>query len=176
MFEIDSFKIGDVILVATQKSAVEQFQRRAGYGEQSKWTHVCGCLGGWTCIEARFPRARLVDIKKEYLERGFEIKHLRRRAQSDRQRYKVALWWATMNNLPYDALQFFWTPLALVAEWLCQFLHCLFSSKMRFVCSELIAEGFYKEGDYVFGKPAHLVVPADFANPALFEEVERRSK
>ncbi|MBL7151888.1 MAG: hypothetical protein ISS89_04815 [Candidatus Omnitrophica bacterium] len=45
------------------------------------------------------------------------------------------------------------------------------SSRKRFLCSELIATGFYKEGDYLFGKPAESVLPADFDNPELFEEV-----
>jgi hypothetical protein len=51
-------------------------------------------------------------------------------------------------------------------------LHQLFSSSKRFLCSELIAAGFYKEGDYLFGKPAEQVVPADFDNEVLFEEIK----
>jgi len=170
--DADSLKIGDVILVATRNPAIEKAQKDAGYAERSRWTHVCGCLGGRTCIEARVPRSRLVDLKKEYLDKGFEARHMRRRGSTDRRRYKVALWWATMNNLPYDALQFFWMPASLAWQRLGCILHRLFSSNKRLLCSELIAEGFYKEGDYLFGKPAHLVVPADFADPELFEEVE----
>jgi len=51
-------------------------------------------------------------------------------------------------------------------------LHNLFSSRKRFICSELIAAGFYKEGDYVFGKPAEFVLPADFDDPQRFEEIK----
>ncbi len=172
MMSPDDLKIGDVILVAGRNPAIEKMQKKAGFGESSKWTHVCGCLGGYTCIEAAVPRSHLVDLKKKYLDKGIEIKVLRRKGQTDRQRYKVALWWATMNNLPYDALQFFWMPLSLFCAWMGSALHRLFSSRMRLVCSELIAQGFYKEGDYLFNKPAHLVVPADFDNPQLFEEVK----
>lgn len=167
----DSLKIGYVLLVSTRKIAIEKFQRKAGYAESSKWTHVAGCLGGYLAIEGNFPHSRLVDIKKEYLERGCAVKVVRRKGQEPGKRYKVALWWATMNNLPYDTLQFFWYPLSLIFGGINAVLHKLFSSQKRFLCSELIATGFYKEGDYVFGKPAGQVLPADFDNPELFEEV-----
>jgi len=161
-----------VILVAGHNQLIEKTQVQAGYGDSSKWTHVLGCLGGYTCIEAGIPRSRLVNLKQSYLDKGIQIKHLRRRGQSERQRYKVALWWATMNNLPYDTLQFFWFPLSLLFTRIGEGLHRLFSSKRRFVCSELIAEGFYKEGDCLFGKPAHLVLPAEYDNGELFEEIK----
>lgn len=32
--------------------------------------------------------------------------------------------------------------------------------------------GFYKERDYSFSKPAENVLPADFDNPVLFEEIK----
>ncbi|MDD5347721.1 MAG: hypothetical protein PHT59_03815, partial [Candidatus Omnitrophica bacterium] len=51
-------------------------------------------------------------------------------------------------------------------------LHNIFSNRKRFLCSELIATGFYKEDDYVFGKPATQVLPADFDDERLFEEVK----
>ncbi len=168
----DDFKIGDVILIAGRNPLIEQTQRKAGYGDRSRWTHVVGCLGGYQGIEGAMPQSRLVDIKKEYIDRGYEIKVLRRKAANPYQRYKVALWWATMNNLPYDTLQFFWFPLALISAKIGQALHRLFSSQKRFVCSELIAAGYYKEGDYLFNKPADLVLPADFDNYELFEKID----
>ncbi len=76
-----------------------------------------------------------------------------------------------MNNLPYDTLQFFWFPLSITCGKIGVILHALFSSDRRFLCSELIATGFYKEDDYLFGKPAENVLPADFDNLELFEEV-----
>jgi hypothetical protein len=96
---------------------------------------------------------------------------MKRKGQGEHKRYKVALWWATMNNLPYDVLQFFWFPLSIICGKIGVILHNLFSSQKRFLCSELIATGFYKEGDYCFGKPAENVLPADFDNPQVFEEV-----
>ena len=97
---------------------------------------------------------------------------MRRRNQEAGKRYKVALWWATMNNLPYDTLQFFWFPLSIICSKIYYILHGLFSSHKRFICSELIATGFYKEGDYLFGKPVENVLPADFDNAELFEEIK----
>jgi len=167
----NSLKIGQVILVSTRKFAIEKFQREAGYKESSKWTHVAGSLGGYDAVEANVPRSRVINLQKEYVDKGYEIKVMRRKGQADQKRYKVALWWATMNNLPYDTLQFFWFPLSIACGKIGIVLHNLFSSHRRFLCSELIATGFYKEGDYLFGKPAENVLPADFDNPELFEEV-----
>ena len=104
----DKMKIGYVVLVATHKFAVEKLQRKVGYDASAKWTHVAGSLGGFTAIEANIPRSRLIDLQKEYVDKGYEIKVMRRKGQEASKRYKVALWWATMNNLPYDILQFFW--------------------------------------------------------------------
>lgn len=103
----DSLKIGYIILVATPKLAIRKLQQKASYGDSSKWTHVAGCLGGYTAIEASIPRSRLINLQKEYVDKGYEIKVMRRKGQEQHKRYKVALWWATMNNLPYDVLQFF---------------------------------------------------------------------
>jgi len=73
----------------------------------------------------------------------------------------------------YDTppLQFFWFPLSLIYVTIGITLHNLFSSHKRFLCSELIAAGFHKEGDYLFNKPQENVLPADFDNPELFEEI-----
>ena len=168
----DSLKIGYVILVATSKSPIRAFQRKAGYGDSSKWTHVAGSIGGYDAVEAAVPKSRVVNLQKEYVDRGYEIKVMKRKNQGEQKRYKVALWWATMNNLPYDVLQFFWFPLSITYAKMGVVLHNLFSSKKRFLCSELIATGFYKEGDYLFGKPEEKVLPADFDNPELFEEIK----
>lgn len=167
----DKIKIGYIVLVAGHKIAIEKVQLKAGYGLSSKWTHVAGSLGGFNIIEARVPRSRVADLQKQYVDRGYEIKIMRRQNQEARIRYKVALWWATMNNLPYDILQFFWFPLSLIYVTIGIALHNLFSSHKRFLCSGLIAAGFYKEGDYLFNKPQENVLPADFDNLELFEEV-----
>lgn len=166
----DSLKIGYIILISTHKFAIERLQRKASYGDSSKWTHVAGSLGGLTAIEANIPRSRLINLQKEYVDKGYEIKVMKRKNQEVGKRYKVALWWATMNNLPYDVLQFFWFPLSVAYGKIGVVLHNFFSSHKRFLCSELIATGFYKEGDYLFDKPAENVLPADFDNPELFEE------
>jgi len=168
----DSLKIGYVILVATHKPAIQAFQRKAGYGDSSKWTHVAGSIGGYDAVEAAVPRSRVFNLQKEYVDKGWEIKIMRCIGQPEQKRYKVALWWATMNNLPYDTLQFFWFPLSIFCGKIVLVLHRLFSSNKRFICSELIAAGFYKEGAYLFGKPQQEVLPADFDNTALFEEVK----
>jgi len=167
----NSLKIGYIILINTRKPAIKTLQEKAGYGDSSKWTHVAGSLGGLDIVEANIPRSRVINLQKEYIDKGYEIKVMRRKGQPEQKRYKVALWWATMNNLPYDVLQFFWFPLSMISTKITMALHNLFSSHRRFLCSELIATGFYKENDYLFGKPAENVLPADFDNLELFEEV-----
>lgn len=168
----DKIRIGYVVLVATRKFAIEKLQHKAGFGESSKWTHVAGSLGGLDVVEAAVPRSRIINLQKIYIDKGFEIKVMKCKGQEQHKRYKVALWWATMNNLPYDTLQFFWFPLSIFCGKIGIVLHNLFSSRKRFLCSELIATGFYKEGDYLFGKPIENILPADFDNAELFEEVK----
>ena len=102
----DKLSIGYMILITSGKFAIEKFQRKAGYDDSSKWTHVAGSLGGYTAIEANIPRSRLINLQKEYANKGYEIKVLKRKGQEVGKRYKVALWWATINNLPYDVLKF----------------------------------------------------------------------
>lgn len=167
----DALKIGYVVLVAGPKLSIRKLQQKAGCGESARWTHVAGCLGGLDAIEAAIPRSRVINLQKEYADKGYRIKVLKRRGQQEQKRYKVALWWATMNNLPYDLLQCLWLPLSVLCGGIGVALHNLFSSRRRFLCSELIAAGFYKEGDYLFDKHVEDVLPADFDNEELFEGV-----
>jgi len=88
----NSLKIGYIILIATRKPAIKALQTKAGYGDSSKWTHVAGSLGGYTAIEANIPRSRLINLQKEYVAKGYEIKVMRRRGQEQHKRYKTALW------------------------------------------------------------------------------------
>jgi len=74
-------------------------------------------------------------------------------------------------NLQKEYVDIFWFPLSVICGRIGIVLHNLFSGRKRFLCSELIATGFYKEDDYLFCKPAENVLPADFDNSALFEEV-----
>ena len=87
----DTLKIGYVILVATRKPAIQAFQRKAGYGDSSKWTHVAGSIGGYDTVEAAVPKSRAINLQKEYVDRGIEIKVLRRKGQVEHKRYKIAL-------------------------------------------------------------------------------------
>ena len=66
----DSLKIGYIILIATRKPAIQTFQRKAGYGDSSKWTHVAGSIGGYDAVEAAVPQSRVVNLQKEYVDRG----------------------------------------------------------------------------------------------------------
>ncbi len=165
--------VGDLVLVKSRNAITIWVQRRLGYGSRSEWTHVAGSIGGYDLVEGQVPRARVADLQKDYVEKGFEIKVLRRTWAYDPDRVKVALWWATMNNLGYDFLQLAWFAVACVVR----VRQVILASRNQFdeigkkICSELITEGFYKQGYNLFDKPAANVLPADFDDPALFEHV-----
>jgi len=78
-----------------------------------------------------------------------------------------------MNNIPYDYIQLAWFPwLAWVVGRTHIAVRNFFNSKKRLICSELIANGFYKQGYNLFSRPAWDILPADFDNPQHFKEVE----
>ena len=167
----EKISIGDIILVATRNKATEWVQRRLGFAGRSKWTHVAGSLGGVDLIEGQVPRSRVADLQHDYVAKGFEIKVLRKHWERDRDRIKVALWWATMNNLRYDFLQLVWFGAASLIGELLLLSRNQFNSAGKKICSELITDGFYKEGYNLFSRKADNILPADFDDPALFSEV-----
>ena len=168
----EKIKIGDIILVAGGTRATINVQKKLGYGESSKWTHVAGSIGGYDLVEGWVPQSVVSNLQKKYVDRGIEIKVMRRKFDSDYERIKVALWWAAMNNIPYDYLQLLRFP--IIAGCLGRaflFLRNLLNSKKRLICSELITNGFYKQGYNLFNKRSEDIVPADFDSAELFDEV-----
>ncbi len=168
----DKIRIGDIILVATGTRITVYVQRRLGFGTRSKWTHVAGSLGGYDLIEGQIPRSRVADLQKDYVVKGFEIQVVRKRQwERDQDRIKVALWWATLNNLRYDFLGLIWFGIAcLMGRWLLLFRN-EFNGVGKEFCSELLTDGFYKQGYNLFNRSASDVLPANFDDPTLFEEV-----
>ncbi|MFA4889522.1 MAG: hypothetical protein WC628_08140 [Candidatus Omnitrophota bacterium] len=75
----NSLKIGYIILVAIPKSVIKTLQHKAGYGDSSRWTHVAGSLGGYDAVEAAVPRSRVINLQKEYADKGIEVKVMRRK-------------------------------------------------------------------------------------------------
>ena len=178
--EIDPNKlwIGDVILVASGNKITEAVQKKLGYGDSSKWTHVAGCIGAYDLIEGQQPKSRVCDIEADYVNKNIEVKVLRKnwevigdKAQAEKDRIKVALWWASMNNLQYDMPQLAWFLFALRDKAIMG-LKNIFNSKSKLICSELIADGFMKQGYNLFDKPGANVLPADFDNLKGFSIVE----
>ncbi len=171
--KIDPNKIwvGDIVLVATKNNITVRVQEGLGHGASSKWTHIAGSIGGYDLVEGQLPKSRVCNLQADYVDHAFEIKILRPKYQSDADRIKVALWWATMNNLPYDTLQLAWFPFA---DWVGSALLSmknLFNSEHRLICSELIANGFYKQGYNLFNRPASNILPADFDDEKLFQPI-----
>jgi hypothetical protein len=163
--------VGDVVLVATGNNATIDVQKKLGHGDSSKWTHVAGSIGAYDLIEGQVPQSRVCNLQKDYIACGFEIKVMRPKYQSDAERIKVALWWASMNNLPYDFLQLLWFPLAGFFGKALLNANNIFNSKKRLICSELIANGFYKQGYNLFNRPAADILPADYDDESLLVPV-----
>ncbi len=159
----NKIRVGDIVLIANTNSLTVRMQKGLGFGESSKWTHIAGSIGGHDLVEGQQPKSRVCNIQKDYVEKGLEIQVLRPRYNSDSDRIKVSLWWATMNNIPYDLLQLAWFPLAGIVGKTLLFFKNIFNSQKRLICSELIANGFYKQGYNLFdAKPASNMLPADF--------------
>lgn len=173
--QIDPGKIhiGDIILVASGTKPTIKIQEKYGYGESSKWTHVAGSLGGYDLVEGQVPKSRTCNLQKHYIDKGIEIRVLRKKNwQTEKDCVKVALWWATMNNIPYDFPQLFnfLVGCSVVGKAYIS-VHNLFNSHKKLICSELIVNGFFKQGYNPFNKPAWNVLPADYDNADLFNIV-----
>lgn len=168
----DKIHVGDVILVATGTWLTRYVQKRLGFGGRSQWTHVAGSIGGYDLVEGQIPRSRVADLQQDYVTRGVKIKVMRKRYwEREPDRVKVALWWATLNNLRYDFLGLVWFGIAcLVGRGLLVFRN-RFNSVGKEFCSELLTDGFYKQGYNLFDRRASNVLPANFDDPVLFEEV-----
>ena len=160
--------VGDVVLVATGNKTTIDVQKKLGHADSSRWTHVAGSIGAYDLIEGQVPQSRVCNLQSDYIANGFEVKVMRPKYQSDAERIKVALWWASMNNLPYDFLQLLWFPAAGFFGKALLSMNNIFNSKKRLICSELIANGFYKQGYNLFNRPAADILPSDFDDESLF--------
>lgn len=168
----DKIKIGDVILCATGTKATIETQKKLGYGDASRWTHVAGSIGGLDLVEGQTPQSRVCSLQKDYIDKGIEIKVMRfKNWQTDADRIKTALWWATMINIPYDSPSLAWFPLAAWIDRGLMRIKNWLSRKSLLICSELIAAGFMKTGYNLFNRPEDTIVPADFDNKDLFDEI-----
>ncbi len=165
-------KIGDVILVASGTKTTIKIQKKYGYGESSKWTHVAGSIGGCDLVEGQVPKSRTCDLQKDYVEKGIEIRVMRKKYwEKEKDRVKMALWWATMNNTPYDFPQLLIFLIRLKLGDACVKLYNFLNSHKKLICSELIVNGFFKQDYNLFNKPAWNVLPADYDNMDLFDIV-----
>ena len=168
----NKIRIGDVVLVQTQNPITIWIQKKLGYGAQREWTHVAGSIGGNDLVEGQVPRSRVANLQNDYIGRDFPIKVMRKTTwEKDYDRLKVALWWATMTNLRYDFFQLIWFALAAAIGRVLLLFRNQFNSRGKEICSELITEGFYKQGYNLFDRKAANILPADFDDPRLFQEI-----
>ncbi len=168
----EKVRIGDVVLVQTHNPMTVWIQRKLGYGARSEWTHVAGSIGGYDLVEGQVPRSRVANLQNDYVGRDAPIKVMRKTTwETGYDRVKVALWWATMTNLRYDFFQLIWFALAAAIGRFLLLFRNQFNSRGKEICSELITEGFYKQGYNLFDRKAANILPADFDDSSLFQEV-----
>jgi hypothetical protein len=132
-FNLDLPRIGYFLLPKSQggwfSNIIERRQRQEGFSEEdSKYTHVEVLLGGPNSVRVAPPKTKIIDITKQY--KGRYVKIVKYNADDyDRKRYKVALWAASFNNLPYDK--------AGVLAFLGWFRKWLKHAKDLYFCSEM---------------------------------------
>ena len=70
-------RVGDVILVASGTKSTMDVQRKLGYGDSCRWTHVAGSIGGYDLVEGQIPKSRVCNLQKDYVDKGIEIRIMR---------------------------------------------------------------------------------------------------
>ncbi len=164
----NKMKIGYIVLVDTGTKITKSTQKALGYTpEASEYTHVGGSIGGLDLIEGKWPKSRVCNIQTEYIDKGYPIKVVCPNYLNEKDRVKVALWWASLNNLRYDVLQLIGIRFRWLRKW--AFMY----KQRRLICSELIISGLAKQGYNYFGsRILDTIVPADFADDEKFTEVK----
>ena len=165
----DALKMGDIVLVDTENPVIEAVQWKLRYGVNSRWTHVGGSLGGYDLIEAAQPFSRIINVQRQYVDRGYAIQVMHPRYVEPEDRYKVAAWWASLNNLSYAYTGVVWFGLAAVFGKGLLWARNKLNLPISIFCSELLTHGLYKEGYNLFDRPAANVLPADYADTSTLD-------
>lgn len=164
-FSLDLLKIGYFIQYRKTPrggffgNQIERQQLKAGFPpEDAKFIHVEVSWGGLQAVSVSPPRTKIIDITKKH--RGRYIRIIRyKKYKGPRERYRVALWSTSLNNLKYDWLGC----LRFRIKW-------IFHRIGKFFCSENAAWALQKEyPEAGGGRPPDKWMPAHFSTPDEFE-------
>lgn len=170
---------GDVILTSRLGFNIIKIGNfcKSGYRKRV-WTHAALYLGDGDIVEA-FPggvvRRKLKDAYLSGEKVGLRI--LRRKYLTPDTAQHVVNFCAQAKGDPYDKRALIFFPLANLLPPSLSFLltpgylGSWLNQKKSYFCSELIGQGFRSVDAYCFEREPFQVMPADFANDLLFDEV-----
>lgn len=170
---------GDVILTSRLGFNIIKIGNFCKNGYRKRvWTHAALYLGDGDIVEA-FPggvvRRKLKDAYLSGEKVGLRI--LRRKHLTFDAAQRIVSFCAQAKGDPYDKRALIFFPLANLLPPSLNFLltpgylGSLLNQEKSYFCSELISQGFRSVDAYCFEREPFQVMPADFANDLLFDEV-----
>lgn len=170
---------GDVILTSRLGFNIIKIGNFCKNGYHKRvWTHAALYLGDGDIMEA-FPggivRRKLKDAYLSGEKVG--LKMLRRKYLTPDVAQRITTFCAQAKGEPYDTRALIFFPLANLLPPSLSFLLTpgylgnLLNQEKSYFCSELISQGFREADAYCFEREPFQVMPVDFANDLLFDEV-----
>lgn len=173
--------LGDVILTSNSSPGSSPIRVanfcKGGY-EKRIWSHAALYIGNGQIVESVPGGVRIVSLYETYLKDGKHgIRVLRKRGLSSDMAGRIITFCTAQKDVQYDHraiayfvflnllppyLAFILTP-GYVGGWL--------NRPNAYFCSELVSEGFKRADVYCFEHEPFQVMPVDFSNSLLLDEV-----
>lgn len=149
-----------------------------GFGQRG-WTHTAFYLGNDEVIEAYPQGIQQNKFSERYLQGNYGLLFLRHKSASAEKLKKAAEFCISEKGEPYDtsALLYF-----IFFNFIPQQFHFLlnihnfsdhFNEDKKYFCSELVARSYEESGLCCFERKSYKIMPSDFNNPLLFDEIAR---
>ena len=181
---LDKLKLGDVIIF--HKKGINPGSLgiklanffKNGFRERG-WTHAGLYLGDDQVVEA-YPQGIVINkFSEKYLQNNYRLLILRHKSASDEKLRKAADFCVSEKGGPYDmsGLWYF-----ILFNFIPQQFHFIlnvrnwgdrFNDKTKYFCSELVARGFEEAELSCFERESYKIMPSDFCNRLLFNEIAR---
>ncbi len=143
------------------------------------WTHVALYVGDGDIVEA-IPNGIIKrKLREAYLDGKTGLKVLRKKHLTPETAGRIVNFCAQTPGEPYDSRALIFFPLANLLPPSLSFiltpgyLGHFFKVKNSYFCSELVSTGFKQADSYCFEREPFQVMPVDFDNDLLFDEITR---